>query len=398
MGANYSIVFSGSNAHGTSIAVGDYVVPDLLNPNVYVVATTANLAGRRPEAIALTPAGPRTGTFQLQQVGCVSERYTGYTGGSSWVRCSALGRTEACTSGDPLLVGRAEDDGRVHLLMSLPLFSELPLATGPGVLLFDGTTITHLPVAGASEGDVLTLGLGLSLGWASGGGGGGAFNPLSISGAVVSYDPAAATQSGGLVTVVPDGSGNARNGVITGGQEPTYIATDAAYNNKPTFSFPASGTKRIGVPNMGITTNPYTIVMVADTQTAGYLCSANNPNDMAEIYSSSSAVAFSSAYLPVGRLITDGLATAKNVIVAVGDGVSSRIYVSKKTPVTGNAGTHDLTGNVGLLGNYLNSIAGAFSQNGKTAYFGVWGRALTNTECGTMLDGLGATFSVAIGA
>jgi hypothetical protein len=151
---------------------------------------------------------------------------------------------------------------------------------------------------------------------------------------------------------------------------------------------------------LGIDTSAYTIVAVADIGGAsGYLCSADDANDAAQIYRVAGNVAFSSQFLPSTASISGAGAANPNVIVAIGNGASSKIFVSAKTAAaTGNAGTHDLTGNAHTIGNYQNSVAGTFAMGGSLAQFLIYERALSDLEVGNILDYFGSLHGITIGA
>jgi len=82
-----------------------------------------------------------------------------------------------------------------------------------------------------------------------------------------------------------------------------------------------------------------------------------------------------------------------NAFVGVLNGGSSSFYVNAKTPVTGTAGANGLHGIT--LGSDYNQ---ATSQGGSTALFAVFDRALSNAECGTLLDVATNFYGITIGS
>jgi hypothetical protein len=225
------------------------------------------------------------------------------------------------------------------------------------------------------------------------------FSPLSFSDLAVWYDLRNATQSGGVLTSLPDSSPNAYHGASSGGGWPSYTASNASYGNKPTMDLPAVNTKRVVTPTLGLGTSPYTIFTVGSIGIAnGYLCSADDTNDCAQIFRSAAAIAFSSSFSPGTKAIAGGTAANANVIVAVANGASSKLYVSANTAVaTGDAGSPDLTGNVHYLGNYRSANT-AFDQTGSTAQWGIIRHACTQAEVEQLLAFFGALHGITIGA
>lgn len=227
-----------------------------------------------------------------------------------------------------------------------------------------------------------------------------AFNPLSVSGCLVWYDLGVCTQGAGIVTALPDQSGNARNATITGGSEPSYTATNAGFGNLPTMDFPATDTKHVIAPSLGLTTGAVTFVVVGNSNpgggASGYIFSASNA--LAEVYYADGILQTRGSN-DDGTTNLDGDATSSpSVIVYIANGASSKLYVSKRTAVTGNAGAQDLTAATITIGSYGPFVSTLFSQTGSTAHFLAYSGAMAQADVETLLTGFGALAGITIGA
>lgn len=163
----YSIVFSAQvNGATGPLAIGDVVLPSASDPQVYVLATSANRGTRRSEAVVLTPyGGTGIGSVELLQVGPVDASVVPYlgAGAASLVRCSSAGRLERVASAGLTddICGLAEADGRVHLFFGLPqqFVQSIVLAYSAGLTTFltrilqNGTPFPAI----AFQGDVMGI-------------------------------------------------------------------------------------------------------------------------------------------------------------------------------------------------------------------------------------------------
>jgi hypothetical protein len=219
-----------------------------------------------------------------------------------------------------------------------------------------------------------------------------AFDPLSVGTPLVWYDLGICTQGGGIVTALPDQSGNAEHATVPGGSEPTYTATNAGYNNLPTMGFPVADTKYVATPDLGQTTGATSFVIVCDADN-GYAFSASNA--LAEVYDN--GVSNGSNDDGVTNLIGASIASP-SVVVYIANGASSKLYVSAHTAVTGAAGAQDLTGQTIRLGHYGAALGALWAQSGDTAHFLVYAGALSQDDVEYLLDGFGTLADIAIGA
>ena len=228
------------------------------------------------------------------------------------------------------------------------------------------------------------------------------FAPLSVGTPLVWYDLAHNTNAAGDVTALPDQSGNGHNATFTGGAEPTYTATNAGFNNLPTMNFPDAGTKRCSVPDLGLTTGAATFLIVCssyDVTSNGYIMSSSN--GAVEVFSGTAGGGVSGTNDAASTLVTgDAIASAAAVLVWVANGASSKLYVSKKTAVSGPAGSQNLTGLTLRLGHYGASVSGAgsWAQGGSTAHFMAFNGALSQADVEYLLTGFGVLAGVTIGA
>lgn len=204
----FSVRFSGdvSSADGP-ISIGDVLIPNSGGTSL-VIATTANRAGRRAECIARTQLGSgRTGPVQPQYAGMIPASVSGLAAGSQQlVRTSSAGRIErvsSYTSGDDI-IGYAEADGRVHLMMGLPIAEIIAAAGGGGGGAPVGASYVTLGTdATLTSERVLTAGTGITLTDA------GAGSTLTV--ATTAETNAAANVGAGTGTIYRDKTGATLN-------------------------------------------------------------------------------------------------------------------------------------------------------------------------------------------
>ncbi len=222
--------------------------------------------------------------------------------------------------------------------------------------------------------------------------------PLGIAGLRLWYDLSHCTQAGGIVTALPDQSGNGYDAIIVGGTEPSYTAANALFGSLPTMDFPAVNTKYVSHPAVvSSTTNAYTIVLVCNSALVGSYVWSNHSGGVF-IYHSGTNVA-----MYAGTTVAGGVAATPNVTVAVFNGASSTLYVSAKTAVaSGNPGTVDLNGSpggrLGQFGNAGGAPNVAWDQTGSTAHFCMYNRAISAAEAATLLTYFGGLAGISIGA
>ncbi len=214
------------------------------------------------------------------------------------------------------------------------------------------------------------------------------FNPLSVTGCQLWYDASVCTHGAG-VTALPDQSGNARHATVSGTL--TYTATNAAYNNRPTINR-ADATDDILMPDMGITTGAFTLVLVADAPTAAYNYMLRNggvdvraQSGMWRVSADGGLTLLDSAALTV---------TDPTVIIAVVNGASSELYTSAVTPASGTTGAQpDMTG----VGMYVGDASAGGSGDLNFTHALVYTGALSAGDIAYLLNGFGAQCGITIG-
>lgn len=133
---SHSIIFWAPPANAQSLVnVGDVLIPSASTPGAWVVATSANRGTRRAEGVAISnTSGSGFGAVEIQQAGTLDASIAGLgSGPKALVRVSSAGRLERVQTfgtGDDI-VGIAEEDGRVHLMIGLP-FQQLKDAATVG--------------------------------------------------------------------------------------------------------------------------------------------------------------------------------------------------------------------------------------------------------------------------
>lgn len=148
---SFSAPLAGTVGNG---GVATVLIPDATT-GLYVVATTANRAGRRSTGIALDDF---TGgqAVNIQQAGQVDALTAGLGPGSaSYVRVSATGQLErAAVSGSDDVVGFVETDGTLHVLFGILTAAMVNGGGGGATLPIDLTTgVTGiLPAANGGTG------------------------------------------------------------------------------------------------------------------------------------------------------------------------------------------------------------------------------------------------------
>lgn len=227
-------------------------------------------------------------------------------------------------------------------------------------------------------------------------GGGASFDPLSVGTPKVFYNATFASESGGVLTALLDLSGNGKDATLPGGSEPNWTDSNAGYGGVATIDFPASASKRIICPDLGLTTGPFTVVLVADAQnTNGRYFTSNN----GEVMIRRTGSAINSFGTSGAGGLSGGTAANPSIIIATFDGVSGKLRVNANTPVaTGNNGAQDLTGQSIMLGNYAPSPISLFNQEGSLAYYLLYDGALADADCEYLNAGFSGLTGISIGA
>lgn len=226
------------------------------------------------------------------------------------------------------------------------------------------------------------------------------FDPLSVGGGpTIWYDAADVTAGGGLLTAINNKGSTGLDPTISAAQ-PSYVATNAAFNNRPTWKCDAGlGAARYiqATPAQhGLTTGPYTFVIVGRCKNANY--ALGTPSGNTAIGGGGGTgdkwQATSDAFGNI--LLSLGLADVPTVLIVVLDGAASRIYANGKTPVALPAGTlENLAASNLFIGNY-GVPTDALGADGDTTHVLGYPVALADADCEYLADGFGAESGIAI--
>jgi hypothetical protein len=211
------------------------------------------------------------------------------------------------------------------------------------------------------------------------------------------------TQSAGTVSAWGDSSGSGDANRIasqaTGALQPTYSASDANFNNLPSFTsglgsgrLLRTGTWSVALPQ------PYTVFAVARLTSAtsnSYLCDSISGGTQSALYSSSGVDL--RAYNGSNSASPTFAANQTGVAIGVMDSANtaSRVYWSAATPSAGNN-----NGTNGLTGVTLGCYAGGGTTFTAWAYaeFAYFARALTVAEIAKLNAYASARYAISIGA
>ncbi len=198
------------------------------------------------------------------------------------------------------------------------------------------------------------------------------------------------------------GTGDSNKNLVqaTGGSQPTYNATDAAYNNKPTLSF-SSSQMHSGTWASALT-QAFTVYVVGNvTAVSGStLFFFNSSSDKAWVISRDNGAAGPQSSLAMyagTTLATSSLSApqlnAKSILCCVFNGASSSGYVNSiaTTYCTGQVGSVGVTDAV--LGAYA---GGGLALAGKMAEVIVYSGGHSATDRGTVLSYLSSRYTVTL--
>jgi hypothetical protein len=182
-----------------------------------------------------------------------------------------------------------------------------------------------------------------------------------------------------------DLSGNGNNVFqATGSQQPTYNATDAGYNGKPTLSFAAASSQSLGASIASIG-QPYTIIVVGQNTNGGAIVGSGG--SLAGLYGTNLS------YYAGSGIASSTSDTSKCVMCGVFNnaGTSGLFLNNSQTALlTTTPGTRSFTGSV-LLGN--EPLADAI--NGKIAEVMIYNSALSAAQLHTVFAYLGSRYNIA---
>jgi hypothetical protein len=228
----------------------------------------------------------------------------------------------------------------------------------------------------------------------------GGFDPTTIADLTMWLDATDLTQGSGIVTAINNKAPGGSDPTITATEEPSYLATNPNYNGRPTWKCDAGlGTAKViraTAGQHGLTTGPYTVVIVGQCKDSNYAMGAPSGGTLIAGGGGSGnkwqVSSDAATYLPS----TAGVADNPSVAIFVVDGASSKAYVNSLTPTTGPAGTiEDLSASNLYIGNY-GGPADALGQDGDTTHFLLFDAALSQADCEYLLNGFGAEAGITI--
>jgi hypothetical protein len=226
------------------------------------------------------------------------------------------------------------------------------------------------------------------------------FTPASIAGLTLWLDATSLTQNLGLVSAITNKGSTAVDPTITAGEEPTYTASNANYNNRPTWKcVSGGGTKviRAAAACHGLGAGARTVVVVGQCGDANYAMGSTSGLSLIA-GGGGSGNKWQGTDQAGPWLVSSGLTNTPSVLVFVFDGASSRIYANARTAVSGDAGALENLSALALMLGNNGAPSSALGANGDTTHFLAYNAALSNADCGTLLDYLGAQAGITIGA
>lgn len=224
------------------------------------------------------------------------------------------------------------------------------------------------------------------------------FDPSTIAALTLWLDATDLTQGGGIVTAMNNKASPSNDPTITAGQEPIYVASNPSYNGRPTWNCSNGTTKVVQAAPAchGLTTGPYTVVIVGQTTDVGN--ALGDPNGATRIIGGGGTGNKWQMSGDAGTYLASatGVDSSPSVAVFVFNGASSKVYVNSKTPDSGNGGVvADLSALTLMIGNY-GVPSSTQGQDGPTTHFLIYNAALSQANVEYLLDGFGAQCGITI--
>lgn len=210
------------------------------------------------------------------------------------------------------------------------------------------------------------------------------FTPMSISGLQIWHRSDNVELSGSNVTQWTDLSGNGRHAVpINSSTNPTYTASDASFNNKPSITFGASAQMRLEYSSISISSTAWTFIFVCkptsnsgtdslfDSQSGRLSCYSIHPTTSSYAYFDGAVQGVGGTVSTTTKILEFSLNSVSNIGELFVNGAS--------TGVTDTYASKNIGGATGL-GGRPNALGGSNVFDGKMAEVLVYNKILTPSE------------------
>jgi len=227
------------------------------------------------------------------------------------------------------------------------------------------------------------------------------FSPAQFSGLVAWYRADKGITIGAGVSAWADQSGtgdaNKNMAQATGSRQPTFNASDAAYNGKSTLSLASASVQFLASNAWTVSlSQPFTVFVVGNDD--------GSINEQLYFDAQQGAAQESTIFNLDGTtyhmlngapsINGSAISNAKRVLGGIFNGASSSLFNNAKTAVaTGTVGAFNLTGLTAGA-----SLAASVSLNGKLAELIVYNSALTQSQVNQVLAYCGSRYAITIGA
>ena len=230
-----------------------------------------------------------------------------------------------------------------------------------------------------------------------------AWTPLAASVATLVWYRAdlGVTQSGGLVSDWLDQSNagdSARHQSSSGASKPAYVASDAAYGNRPVLTFDGTQSMVAAATFSSLPVVPLTFLIIGQGSSSSFLADLplpggtdnmvwSNASPFAQVYGSGSVTGTSSVAGPSCIMVTDD---------GTGGASAAKVFVGNLTTEQASGTTTWITAGATLL-NIAKGNAGVGLLNGKLAEVIVWSGVLSAPDRASLVTYLNVTRGYGLG-